>query len=734
MDKAGAAVRLPGKNDLPFPHLPTMTPDSVHLLTRSSQMTLFRDEQGRVRRAYYGPRLREPEDALESTADAPLLYSALADSVTGLPNASDEYCICATQADGTLSLRLECQGWEVLELDDDREEAVFYGKDPSYPVRVEIHVRSHRESDAFLQWAVIRNEGREGIRLHRAASAQLNLRAERYFVTSFRGTWGGESLMSEEEVARGHELALVSGTGTRAAQEGSPGFVISLDGPAREDAGDVVLGALAWPGNYRIWFRHSPYHYLFAGAGLDVAPAPYLLDGGGVFETPPLILAHSGNGKGEASRRIHRWARRYGLRGGGTERLVLLNSWEGVYFTFTEKVLHGMMKRAAELGMELFVLDDGWFGNKFPRNDARAGLGDWQVNRAKLPHGLEGLVCQAEKLGMRFGIWVEPEMVNPCSELYQKHPEWVIGLPHRENRLERSQYLLDLSNPDVRAYILEAMRKLLGEHPGISYVKWDCNRKISDPGSPWLDASHQGNLSIDYVRGYEAILDALAAEFPDVTFQACSSGGGRADYGTMRRHHEFWTSDNTDACERVFMQWGIGHLFPAITMAAHVTASPNHQTKRVTPLKFRFDVAMSGRLGFELQPCDMTKEEVEFSKRALAEYKRIRPVVQFGDLYRLSSPYESRVASLMYVHEKRAVVFAWLMDKWLADSPPPLRLKGLNPVARYLVREINLDENGPLANVHERVLGGDYLMDFGIRINWKNAFQSVCMEVTETGS
>lgn len=708
-----------------------MTPDSVHLLTCSSQMTLFRDAQGRVRRAYYGPRLREPEDALADAADAPLLYSALGDSVTGLPNASEEYSVCVTQADGTLSLRLECQGWEVLELDDDREEAVFYGKDPSYPVRVEIHVRSHRESDAFLQWAVIRNEGREGIRLHRAASAQLNLRAERYFITSFRGTWGGESLMSEEEVARGHELSLVSGTGTRAAQEGSPGFIISLDGPAREDAGEVVLGALAWPGNYRIWFRHSPYHYLFAGAGLDMAPAPYLLDGGGVFETPPLVLVHSGSGKGEASRRIHRWARRYGLRGGGTERLVLLNSWEGVHFTFTEKVLHGMMKRAAELGMELFVLDDGWFGNKFPRNDARAGLGDWQVNRDKLPHGLEGLVRQAEKLGMRFGIWVEPEMVNPRSELYQKHPEWVIGLPHRENRLERSQYLLDLSNSDVRAYIFEAMQELLGRHPGISYIKWDCNRKISDPGSSRLDASHQGNLSIDYVRGYEAILDALAAEFPDVVFQACSSGGGRADYGTMRRHHEFWTSDNTDACERVFMQWGISHLFPAISMAAHVTASPNHQTKRVTPLKFRFDVAMSGRLGFELQPCDMTKEEVEFSKRALAEYKRIRPVVQFGDLYRLSSPYESRVASLMYVHEKRAVVFSWLMDKWLADSPPPLCLKGLDPAARYLVREINLDENGPLANVHERVLGGDYLMDFGIRINWKNAFQSVCMEVTE---
>lgn len=323
-------------------------------------------------------------------------------------------------------------------------------------------------------------------------------------------------------------------------------------------------------------------------------------------------------------------------------------------------------------------------------------------------------------------------MVNPHSELYQNRPEWVIGLPYRENRLERSQYLLDLSNPHVCRYILDAMRKLLGGHPGISYVKWDCNRKISDPGSPWLDACRQGNLPIDYVRGYERILETLAAEFPDVIFQACSSGGGRADYGTMRKHHEFWTSDNTDAYERVFMQWGIGHLFPAISMAAHVTASPNHQTGRSAPLKFRFDVAMSGRLGFELQPCDMTEEDMVFSKRALAEYKRIRPVVQFGDLYRLSSPYESRVASLMYVYGKRAVVFAWLMDKWLADSPPPLRLKGLNPSVRYLVREINMNEDGSLTDVHERRLGGDFLMDAGIRIRWKKAFQSVCLEVVET--
>lgn len=390
-----------------------------------------------------------------------------------------------------------------------------------------------------------------------------------------------------------------------------------------------------------------------------------------------------------------------------------------------------MMKRAADLGIELFVLDDGWFGNRFPRNDARAGLGDWQENRAKLPHGIDGLAEKAEELGIRFGIWVEPEMVNPQSELFLSHPDWVIGLPGRENRLERSQYLLDLSNPEVRGYILGVMRELLGKHPGIAYVKWDCNRKISDPGSAWLDARHQGNLAIDYVRGYESVLDALAEEFSQVVFQACSSGGGRADYGTMRRHHEFWTSDNTDACERVFMQWSIGHLFPAISMGAHVTASPNHQTGRAVPLKFRFDAAMAARLGFELQPCDMTEEDAAFSRRALAEYKRIRPVVQFGDLYRLSSPYESRMASLMYVREDRAVVFAWLMDKWLADAPPPRRLKGLKPGTRYLLRELNMDGNGSLTHVHEQVLGGDFLMNAGIRINWKKTFQSVCLECIE---
>ena len=643
-----------------------MTPDSVHLLTRSSQMTLCKDEQGRVRRAYYGPRLHQPEDALENAADAPLLYSSLADSVTGLPNASGEYCICVTQADGALSLSLECQGWEVLELDDDREEAVFYGKDPSYPVRVEIHVRSHRESDTFLQWAVVRNEGKEGIRLHRAASAQLGLRAERYFVTSFRGTWGGESLMSEEEVARGHELALVSGTGTRTAQEGSPGFIISLDGPAREDSGEVVLGALAWSGNYRIWFRHSPYHYLFAGAGLDTAPAPYLLDGGGVFETPPLILTHSKNGKGEASRRIHCWARRYGLRGGGTERPTLLNSWEGVYFTFTEKVLHGMMKRAADLGIELFVLDDGWFAG---RDNDRAGLGDYTVNRKKLPEGLEGLSRHLKDRGLSFGLWFEPESVNPDSDLYRAHPDWALTDGFRPV-LGRNQLLLDLTKPEVRDYIVENVSRIL-DSTGISYVKWDMNRHSVALGAK----AH------DFVLGLYDVLRRIFAPRPDILLEGCSSGGNRFDLGMLCFSPQIWASDDTDPIERLTIQNGISYLYPQSAVGAHVSAAPHAQTLRNTPLNTRGNVAFFGCLGYELDLRTLLPVEIKEIQGQIAFYKRYREVFQFGTFRR---------TELGWQVSDGKVTLAGVFHRLVNAAPcyERLRVKGLKQETDYRVTSL----------------------------------------------
>ncbi len=421
----------------------SMPDNAIHLVTNSAQMSFFIDEKGRPRRAYLGVKLQTSADAVADMAcepshtltnsAAPLLYSTLADSLANWQNATNEYDIAVTQADGSLSLELVCESHQLITVDDDREELIFHLHDPAYPVRVDVHVRAHRTGDVFMQWAVIHHVGSEPIKLRRADSGHLWLKAERYFITGFRGSWGGESRLSEAELALGHELSLASNTCTRAAQEGSPSFLIAADGPARENEGEVILGALGWSGSYDIHLRHSPYHYLYAGAGIDLSLSPYVLDGGQDFTTPPLILAHSAQGKGEATRRLHRWARRYGLRDGDRERLTLLNSWEGVYFNFTEEVLHGMMQRTADLGLELFVLDDGWFGREFPRNHDCAGLGDWMVNEHKLPNGIGGLTRKAAELGLKFGIWIEPEMVNPQSELYRAHPEWVIALPRREN-------------------------------------------------------------------------------------------------------------------------------------------------------------------------------------------------------------------------------------------------------------------------------------------------------------
>lgn len=712
-----------------------LSAESLDLMTRDVQISFNAEKGKKLMRTYFGSRLKAPGDARFASRTASPALPVLADSTARWENATGELAAAVTQADGHKSLELVYDSHEVLRPEPGRELVVFHLKDTRYPVKFRLYVQADEESNVFEQWVEILNEGTGAVTVDLAESGHLLVKADRYFVTTFRGTWGGESLMNEEEVRRGNTLSVGSDTGTRTAQEGTPGFVLSLGGPAREDEGAVYMGALAWSGNYKLNFKHSPYGNLFASFGVDMSFAPYRLEGGKSLTLPRCILTFSDRGKGEASRQMHRWARRGGVRGGDRERMTLLNSWEGAYFKFDEPLLHGMMERASGMGVELFVLDDGWFANKYPRNADNAGLGDWTVNEKKLPNGLSGLVKAAEERKIKFGLWVEPEMVNPKSELYEKHPDWVIGLPGREPRLERSQLVLDLTNPAVCEYLLESMDRILTENPGICYVKWDCNRKISDPGSPFLPATARNNLFVDYVNGYYGILEALTKKHPGVVFQACASGGGRADYGAMKYHHEFWVSDNTDPYERVYMQWGIGHLFPALSMASHVTASPNHQTGRETPLKFRFDVAMSARLGFELNPQNMSQKDVDFSQKALAEYKRIRPVVQMGDLYRLKSPYENRDASLMYVlnrdGKRRAVVFAYLMDKRLADVPAPIRLKGLDASRRYKVTELNRDDSGNRTSLDGQIVGGDSLMKNGIEVSWRKAPQSLVLELEE---
>ena len=440
--------------------------------------------------------------------------------------------------------------------------------------------------------------------------------------------------------------------GVRNTQRDNPSLMISLDGRPRELTGRVIGGTLAWAGNYRIALDNDNTHTTHLFAGINEEQSQYTLQPREVFTTPVFAFTFSDEGKSGVSRNIHRWARLHRLNHGTELRDVLLNSWEGVYFKVNQEGMDRMMADLADLGGELFVMDDGWFGDKYPRNNGETSLGDWTVCREKLPQGIEGLTESARKHGVKFGIWIEPEMTNTRSELYEKHPDWVIQQPYRENRKGRggTQQVLDLSNPAVQEFVFGVVDRLMTAHPDIAYIKWDDNMTLYNYGSTFLPADRQSHLYIEYHRGMDKVLRRIREKYPRLVMQSCASGGGRVNYGVLPYYDEFWTSDNTDALQRIYMQWGVSNFYPAVAMASHVSASPNHQTGRNVPLKLRFDVAMSGRLGLELQPSKMTGKEKEFARRAIADYKEIRPIVQQGDLYRLISPYDKTgYASLMYV-------------------------------------------------------------------------------------
>ena len=391
-----------------------------------------------------------------------------------------------------------------------------------------------------------------------------------------------------------------------------------------------------------------------------------------------------------------------------------------------------MMDGVKEMGGEMFVLDDGWFGRgKYARDEKnrdRAGLGDWCVNTNKLPHGLGWLADEAERRGLRFGLWVEPEMANTKSWLAEAHPGWILREEGRDlvKGRGKTQVTLDFCNPAVRDSLFEQLDAVYAEIPSLAYVKWDCNANIWNPGSPHLAADRQPNLWYDYANGYLELMARFAAKRPHIMAQACASGGGRMDFGSLRYADEFWPSDCTDPYRRIFIQWGCSQFYPASAMACHVTASPNHQTKRETPLKYRFDVAMSGRLGFELHPKDMTAEEIAFAKAAVADYRRIRPVVQRGDLYRLVSPYEKPLSALEYVHDGNAVVFA-LGLKDIGEHIETLKLRGLDAEAKYSISEIDCGER--LHAESPKATTGRELMENGLVVRIAGDYDSAVFEI-----
>lgn len=695
---------------------------AYHLFTRNLQFSLRVNEQGKLLFSRLGVRLNRADDAFAAPAAEWPLVSTDFDACGLLGNYSGEYALQLRWADGSLGCDLRVESVEA-----DETELRAQLNDPRRPeLRVTATLRALAEEDIFTLSTVLENRGTRDMLLVRADSAALPLHAGQYHLTTFRGGWSGENYLSEERIRCGNTLSVGSTTGIKTAQEGTPGFLLATDAPADENHGNCLLGALAWSGNYKLSFKHSSYGHLFLRMGHDFEHSPYTLCTGKSIILPTAVLAFSSTGCGAASRNMHRYLRRRVLPHGTECRRTLLNSWEGVHFDVHEETVRQMMERTAALGAELFVLDDGWFGQ---RDDDTSSLGDWQVNPAKLPQGLQGLAEHASACGIDFGIWMEPEMVCPKSNLYTRRPELALALPGIPPREERHQLVLDISNPTLQ--LTEPVSRTLRETPGISYVKWDCNRKISDPGSAHLPPALQGNLYFDYITRYYEQMRQLRQEFPEVTFQCCSAGGGRLDIGAAAYHEEFWLSDNTDACDRLRMQWAASFFFPANAVGCHFTASPNGYTHREASLKFRFDVALAGRLGLELDPRALSDEELRDIRARVELAKELRPIVQQGDLYRLVSPYTGPDCALLYVHGCEALLLVYTTQRVYTDQHTRIPLCGLNPNARYRIEELTPDATGYHCPLQGQTLGSDTLLASGMPIRWTHPQQSCVLLLRE---
>ena len=633
-------------------------------------------------------------------------------------NTPAEAALAMRHSDGNLSTALVATGCDVKN-EGNASVTTVHLKDPVYNIKVDLKYRAYNDVDMIEAWTEILNGEKGTVTLTTFASAMLPIRRGDVWMSHLSGTWAAEGQLSHEKLQPG-EFVIRNNDGTRNSHTDHAEVMFSLDGKGQENVGNVIGAALVYSGNYKLKTvtDDTEYHYFFAG--INEQNSEYHLKKGETFKTPALALTYSTQGLSGASRNFHKWGRKYILAHGDKERDILLNSWEGVYFDINQKGMDQMMADIHGMGGELFVMDDGWFGTKYPRVTDNCALGDWVVDTKKLPNGIEGLLNDARKNQVKFGIWIEPEMTNTTSMLYEKHPDWVIKAPKRDAVLGRggTQLVLDLSNPKVQDFVFGVVDNLLTKYPDIAYIKWDANMPIMNHGSQYLSVADQSHLYIAYHQGFAKVIDRIRAKYKDVVIQCCASGGGRANWGMLRGFDEFWVSDNTDAMQRIYMQYGTSYFFPAIAMASHISAVPNHTVFRTTSLKYRIDVAMSGRLGMEIQPKNMTDDEKALCRKAISEYKEIRPVVQFGDLYRLVSPYDNQgLSSIMYVSEakNKAVFYWWKLANFYNVHLPRVKMAGLDENKMYKVKELDVIDNKPL-DCEGKSYSGKYLMEHGLEM------------------
>lgn len=555
--------------------------------------------------------------------------------------------------------------------------------------------------DAITRSLKIVNNSGEKINIERVLSANVDFTTDEFDFIQLSGSWGRERHILRNPLRSGSQ-AIESRRG--ASSHAQNPFMALCSKDANEEYGDVYGFNLVYSGNFLANVEVDMYRNARAQIGINPFDFKWLLESKEEFQAPEVVLVYSSKGLNGMSQIYHNLYRKRLCRGNYRDKIrpILINNWEATYFDFNEVKIKEIAEEASKLGMELFVLDDGWFGN---RNDDKSSLGDWFVNEEKLKGGLSKLAKDINNMGLKFGLWFEPEMISPISKLYEKHPNWCIHIPGRTRSQARSQLILDLSRKEVCDYIIESISKIL-ESSNISYVKWDMNRNMTEVGSLGLNSERQRETAHRYILGLYRVMEEITSRFPNVLFESCSGGGGRFDPGMLYYMPQTWTSDDTDAIERLKIQFGTSMVYPPISMGCHVSAVPNHQANRITSLQTRGVSAMAGNFGYELDITKLNEEEKEELKQQISLYKEIRETVQFGTLYRLKSPFNSNEVAWMMISEDKNEVIVSYVRQWalVNERFSNLKLTALDKDSEYEIIGEDI------------ILSGDELMYIGLNI------------------
>lgn len=554
-------------------------------------------------------------------------------------------------------------------------------KDNLYDFWVTLFYRVTPEYDIIERWVELENSTSMEVAVESLSFGAVHLPNGNYELTHPAGCWGREFMPVRQNIAQGK--VVIDQQGLNTGHASNPFFFLSEAGEASESNGNVWFGALAYSGNWSLRFESLPSTALRVFGGYELSDFSMSLAPGEKHRTPAMIHGCSSEGRGGASRRLHRFIREYTLPNVAQVRPVLYNSWDTTYFAIDTKSQIELAHIAASIGVELFCIDDGWFGGAKGRTDERCGLGDWVVNQKAFPQGLGPLISEVRKLGMKFGIWIEPEMVNPDSDLYRAHPDWVLHFPGRPRSESRCQLILDFGRPEVLEYLFGVFDAIVREY-SIDFFKWDMNRYATEPGSVAGKAIWRKHVQAVY-----ALADRLRRAHPKLDIQSCSAGGGRVDIGMLGRADQVWASDNSDAHDRVLIEDGFSMAYPPRAMECWVTNDTNPLSGRFASLDLRFNVAMRGALGIGSELNRLSKEDLEVYRRKIAFYKKIRPVVQEGDLYRLSLGGESGVSTWEVVlpDASRAVYSIAVIKHPQGIYRAASRLKALDPDATYSVTD-----------------------------------------------